>query len=301
MTPAMTSAPATETRSAAVKKPFAIDKRYLAPLLITAILLAAQVNFGVLEDYRKTLLAIGVSIVMEIILGYIFNRKIPHLASAYVSGISCGILVRSPEWWPYALAAMLSVTSKYVIRVQGRHLWNPSNFAIACLLLLAPQTVASLSIQWGNYIWPMLIVWTLGAIIVSQFGRLHICAMYVACFVAFAFLRSLGNGHPFFAEVSPITGPMYQLFIFFMITDPKTTTHSRWAQMLVAFLIAATESALRYWAPAPIAVHAPYYALTIMGPTSNFIEIWMNSRAKKATLETALLRSTTEELSPKTA
>jgi hypothetical protein len=79
---------------------------------------------------------------------------------------------------------------------------------------------------------------------------------------------------------------MYQLFIFFMITDPKTTTHSRWAQMLVAFLIAATESALRYWAPAHIAVHAPYYALTIMGPTSNFIEIWMNSRAKKATLET---------------
>ena len=276
------------SEATARRRKLAIDSRYVAPLLITSILIVAQLKFGILEALPKTLLAIGVSVVMEIILGLIFTKKIPHLTSAYISGISCGILVRSPEWWPYALAAMLSITSKYVIRLHGRHLWNPSNFAIACLLLLAPNTVASLSIQWGNYLYPMLVIWTLGAIIVYRLGRLHICATYVASFFFFALMRSLGSGHNYWAEASPITGPMYQLFIFFMITDPKTTTHTKWAQMVVAFLIAAMESTLRYFAPAHIAAHAPYYALTLMGPSSNLIEIFLNSQKKKTRAQSGL-------------
>src|SRR5918994_1853851 len=98
----------------------------------------------------------------EIVLGRIFYGKIPHLASAYISGISVGILVRSPFFWPYALCSLISITSKYVIRVKGRHIWNPSNFGIAAMLFLAPQTVASLSIQFGNSVWPMLVIWVLG-------------------------------------------------------------------------------------------------------------------------------------------
>ena len=66
----------------------------------------------------------------------------------------------------------------------------------------------------------------------------------------------------FLAEVAPITGPMYQLFIFFMITDPKTTVKPRWAQCLVAVLVAVVEMILRLAEN----VHAPYYALTIVGP-----------------------------------
>ncbi len=77
-----------------------------------------------------------------------------------------GILLRSPEYWPYALCSALAITSKYVLRWKGRHLWNPSNFAISAMLLLAPEYVATLSIQWGNAVWPMLIVWVLGALIV---------------------------------------------------------------------------------------------------------------------------------------
>lgn len=288
MTPAMPATdarPAADARSAVpasagratdvAKPPRYFDSRFVAPILITAILLAAQLSYGVLEAYPKTLLAIGVSIATELVLGLLIHKKVPHLASAYVSGISCGILIRSPEWWPYALAAAISITSKYVIRINGRHLWNPSNLAIAALLFLAPDTVASLGIQWGNSLAPMLIVWTLGSIIIWRLKRFHICATYIASFVMYAYLRTLFTHHNFWAEVAPITGPMYQLFIFFMITDPKTTTQTRWGQMTVAFLVATVESAIRLWAPAHLAVHAPYYALFLMGPSANLIEITM--------------------------
>jgi Na+-translocating ferredoxin:NAD+ oxidoreductase RnfD subunit len=173
---------------------------------------------------------------------------------------------------------MISITSKYVLRLKGRHIWNPSNFGICVMLFLAYETVASLSIQWGNYLLPMLVIWALGSLIIWRLRRFHITATYVASFIAFAFLRALITGHPWQAEVAPITGPMYQLFIFFMITDPKTTVRSKPAQCAVAFSVALVEMVLRLFE----VVHAPYYSLFMVGPTANLIEIWLTSRGRSA-------------------
>jgi Na+-translocating ferredoxin:NAD+ oxidoreductase RnfD subunit len=266
-------------------KLFGIDHRFVAPVLITLILLAGQLSFGVLESYPKTALAIVTAILVELILGRIFGGKWPHLASAYISGISVGILVRSPAIWPYALCSAISITSKYVLRVRDRHIWNPSNFGICALLFLAPFSVTSLSIQWGNNVWPMLVIWMLGSIIIYRLRRFHITLTYVVSFVVFSLLRSYLTGHPWQAEVAPITGPMYQLFIFFMITDPKTTVRSsRLAQVGVAFCVALVEMILRLFEQ----VHAPYYALFIVGPIANLIEIFLTSRRSRANPSTAV-------------
>jgi len=266
------------SRAAASKKGL-IDSRYVAPIFITCILLVGQVTFGILESYPRTLLAIGTSIAAELVLGRLFLNKWPHPASAYISGISVGILLRSPAYWPYALCSLISITSKYVLRIKDRHIWNPSNFGVSAMLFLAPATVASLSIQWGNYLLPMVVIWVLGFLIVWRVRRLHITATYVVSFFVFAFLRSWILHEPWQSEVSPITGPMYQLFIFFMITDPKTTVRSKRGQCLVAFLIAVVETVLRFFQ----SVYAPFYALFLVGPIANSIEIWMDSRRNLTT------------------
>jgi Na+-translocating ferredoxin:NAD+ oxidoreductase RnfD subunit len=266
-----------------VARRFTYDSRFTPPILITFILLAGQLTFGFLESYGKTALAIATAMLIELVLGRLFTGKWPHLASAYITGISVGILVRSPEIWPYALCSAISITSKYVIRVKGRHIWNPSNLGICVMLFLASYTVASLSVQWGNYLWPMLIIWTLGSVIIWRLKRFHICATYVISFLIFSLVRSGVTGHPWQAEVAPITGPMYQLFVFFMITDPKTTVHSKWGQCVVAFCIALAEMILRLCE----SVHAPYYALFLVGPAANLIEIWWNSRRGAASSESA--------------
>jgi Na+-transporting NADH:ubiquinone oxidoreductase subunit NqrB len=265
----------------AFKKFFSFENRYLAPVLVTVILLIGQLTFGFLESWWKTSLAIAAAIGLEFVLGRIFWGKWPHPASAYISGISVGMLVRSPAIWPYALCSLISITSKYVLRVKDRHIWNPSNFGICAMLFLAPFSVASLSIQWGNELWPMAIVWALGSIIIYRLKRFHICATYVISFIALAYVRSLFTGHPFLAEVAPITGPMYQLFVFFMITDPKTTVQSKWGQCVVAFCVALAEMVLRL----NQIVHAPYYALFLVGPAANLIEIWWSSRGAVAEAE----------------
>src|SRR6202049_245064 len=178
------------------KSLISLDNRYLAPAFITCILLGGHLSFGILDSYPTTLLAIVVSILLELVLGRIFYRKWLHPASAYITGISVGILIRSPAFWPYALCSAISITSKYVLRVKGRHLWNPSNFGISVMLFLAGDTVASLSVQFGNSIGPMIVIWILGSIIISRLRRLHICATYVASFLFFSVVRTWFTGHP---------------------------------------------------------------------------------------------------------
>ncbi len=260
-----------------------LENRFVPPVFITLILLVGHLSFGILESYPKTLLAIAVSITAELILSRIFFGKWPHLASAYITGISVGILVRSPAYWPFALCALISITSKYVLRVRDRHIWNPSNFGVSAILFLAGDVAASLSIQWGNFLAPMLVIWALGAAIIWRLRRFHITGTYVVSFLVFALLRAWMIGAPWKSEISPITGPEYQLFIFFMITDPKTTVRSKTGQCIVAFSVALVEMLLRL----DQVIYAPFYALFLVGPAALLIEMWLKSRREKAVTVTA--------------
>lgn len=251
------------------RRTFRFDHRYLAPLLITFVLVVGQLTFGFLESWSRTFLAIATAIVTELVAVRALYGWWPHLASAYVSGISAGILVRSPAMWPYALCAAISILSKYVLRFRGHHIWNPTNFGVVMMLLLAPDVVAGLSIQWGNNLLPMVFVWLFGSVILYTVGRLHITVTYVVTFLCLAVARAWYTGHPVLSEIAPITGPMYQLFIFFMITDPKTTVDSRRAASLVVVIVALVEAALRLMQ----FVYAPFYALFIVGPIAKAIEL----------------------------
>lgn len=272
------------------------DPRFQAPLLITVILALGDAVFGMLEshpvplwvlrasggairEYSPTFFAITATIATELILGRFFWGKWPHLASAYISGISAGILIKSSSLWPFVLCALISITSKYVLRIGERHLWNPTNFGVTMMLLLAPAHVASLTVQAGNNGLAVLIIWILGCMIMKRLGRFHIPAAFIAAFIPLAFLRSLVTGHPWQTEMAPLTSPMFQLYIFFMITDPKTTTHGWRRQVIVAVLVAVAETVFRL---AFRDIHSLYHALFVVGPLTNLFEIYYLDRRPQA-------------------
>jgi Na+-translocating ferredoxin:NAD+ oxidoreductase RnfD subunit len=255
-----------------------LQRSWIPPLLITLILVGAHWSAGVLGGYDTIALAIGAGIVTDLVVGRLLLRKKRALSSAYVSGISIGILVRSPLLWPYAAGAAISILSKYVLTFRGRHIWNPSNFGICVLLFLAPFAAAPLSVQWGNDVWPMLVIWAIGIVAVTRVGRGHLTITYLVAFTAFAWLRSQITGNTFQAELAPLTGPMYQLFALFMITDPKTTMASRGGSIIVVVLVAAVEMLLRL---AEI-IYAPFYALFLVGPTAVVFEMMRTGRSREA-------------------
>lgn len=255
-----------------------IDPRFVPPMFITLILIVAHTTFGILEGLERTAIAIVSAIAAELALGRMTWGRWPHPASAYISGISVGILVRSPFVWPYVFASVISILTKYVLRLDNRHLWNPSNFGVSALLFLAPDTVTLLSIQWGNNIWPMAVIWMLGFVIVWRVGKLHVSAAYVVAFVVFAFVRSGLTGVPWQAALAPITGPMYQLFIFFMVTDPKVAVRSKSGQVVVAVVVAFIEMLFRL----NEVIYAPFYALFLVGPAALLIERAIDRRQAPA-------------------
>lgn len=251
-----------------------MPKSLIGPLLITTLLIGAHLSFGILDGYQKLLLAVITSIVMENLLHKYTKGSLKGISSAYVSGISAGILIRSAYYWPFALTAMISIASKYVLRYKGRHLWNPTNFGVSIMMLIAADSAAVLSIQWGNQMWAMIVIWLVGIFTLMKVGRFNITGTYLAAFVFFAWVRTFFTGDAFLTEVAPLTGPMYQLFALFMMTDPKTTVKNPRAQTVVVVIIAFVEMVLRL----AEVVYAPFYALFIVGPIALIIEDWWNNR-----------------------
>src|SRR5689334_11448875 len=259
-----------------------LDPRYLVSFLITLILVLGEARYGILGGYDRLITALGVCTATELVLSRLVRGRFANVASAYITGISLALLIkpRADLLWPFALGGFLSIASKYVLQYRGRHLWNPSNFAISLLLLAAPASVSILSHQWGNDLATNAVIWCFGLLIVSRVRLLHVTLTYVACFIALAAIRSLVVGGPLLAEIAPLTGPMYQLFIFFMITDPKTTVSTVRGRIGVAAAVALVEAGIRVAGDYHVAALAPLYpappilALAMVGPLAKAIDIY---------------------------
>jgi len=257
-----------------------LDPRYLVSFLITLVLVLGQARYGILGGYDRLVIALGVCMATELALSRLLRGRFANVQSAYITGISLALLIkpRADLLWPFALGGFVAIASKYVLQYRGRHLWNPSNFAISLLLLAAPGSIAILSHQWGNDVAVNAVIWGFGLLIVTRVGMLHVTLTYVACFLALAVVRHAIVGGPLLGEIAPITGPMYQLFIFFMITDPKTTVSTARGRVLVAAAVAVVEAAIRLAGDHHVAALAPLYpappilALAIVGPVAKALD-----------------------------
>jgi enediyne biosynthesis protein E5 len=288
------AAPATTPRARLWQRTNRIDPRYLIAGLITLVLLVAQLRYHMFGGYTRLVLALGVCMVTEALFSWFDRGRVVNLQSAYISGISLTLLTKPQggALWPFVIGGFLAISSKYVLRYRDQHLWNPTNFAISALLLVAPSKVAVLSHQFGNDLVTNLVIWTFGLLIAKRVGVLHITLTYVASFLVLNGMRALALGQPLFPELAPITGPMYQLFVFFMITDPRTVVKGRRRQMGVAALIALAETIFRLMAdrgvPMPIAFSADpaLLALAIVGPLAKWIDLRRASAPAPATAGT---------------
>ena len=258
-----------------------VDPRYLIAFLITLVLVVAQLRYHMLGSYDRLVLALGVCLATEALLSWFERGKVVNLLSAYISGISLTLLLKPQggSLWPFVLGGFIAISSKYVLRYRDNHLWNPTNFAVSALLLAAPNHVSVLSHQFGNDITTNLVIWIFGLIIAARVGVIHITLTYVASFLLLNSARALVLGMPVLPEIAPITGPMYQLFIFFMITDPRTVVKGRQQQIVVAVVIAVMETMIRFasdkgW-PLPTGFNAApaFFALATVGPVAKWLDL----------------------------
>ncbi|MCB9914287.1 MAG: hypothetical protein H6828_03935 [Planctomycetes bacterium] len=263
----------------------------LITMFITLILVVGEARYGALGGFHKLVITLGTCVLTELALGFFVRGVMPPLQSAYITGMSLSLLLRPVDGqdWLYAAAAMLSIGSKYALRYRGKHLWNPSNFGLAAMVLLDSRQVGLLSHEMGNDLRVNAIIWLVGLMVASRARVLHVTLTYATSFTAFAALRAaILPATSFATEVAPLTGPMYQLLCFFMLTDPPTTPGTAKKRIVSTVIIAALECVFRlanewHWPGATLVAPAPaIIALFLVGPITFGLDLRARGRATAA-------------------
>jgi ASPIC and UnbV/FG-GAP-like repeat len=225
------------------------DPRLHLAGVIISLQVLGQVAFDFNLSIAQILVALLTSALLEVAIAFRRQRVLMWPASALLTGNGVAFILRVPGtehgdwwsmngWWIFAGTSAVALLSKYLITFRGRHVFNPSNFGLVpCFLLLGPERADPLAFWWG----PMTLALAFALVLIVSgglaiLGRLHLTEIAVGFWLAFA--AGIGvlaaSGHTMTAawHVGPIEGfefwrvlvtsPEILVFLFFMITDPRT-------------------------------------------------------------------------------
>jgi len=192
--------------------------------------------------------AIGTACVLDFVLAAAVLRLVAVPLSAYITGLSIAILLESNDWRIYVVAAVWGILSKYLLRDDKRHFFNPSNFAIVMALLL---THGSASIapgsQWGADYRIAVVIIGLGLLMMRRVRRLDLALAWLGGYAAMGLLRmALGQGGLVFV-LGPMTGAEFALFTFSMMPDPRASPPTPRGRIVWGLSIAVVDGVLRYF------------------------------------------------------
>ena len=225
------------------------DPRLHLAAVIISLQILGQVAFDFRLSIAQIVIAVGTCAVLEVAIVLRRQQALVWPASALLTGNGVAFILRVPGtehgdwwstngWWIFAGASAISLLSKYLIRFRGAHVFNPSNFGLVlCFLVLGPDRADPLDFWWG----PMsaalalaLAIIVVGALVILS--RLRLLAMALAFWLVFVTAVAVvaGAGHAMTARwhLGPVEGvhfwtilafsPEILVFLFFMLTDPKT-------------------------------------------------------------------------------
>lgn len=185
--------------------------------------------------------------------------------SALITSLSLCLLLRTTAPWVAVLAAAAAVGSKALIRVRGKHVFNPANFGLVLAVLGTGQAWISPG-QWGNAALVALFFAGVGTTVTRRSERADIPFAFLGFTAALLFARSAWLGEPLTIPVHRLQSGALLLFAFFMISDPKTTPDARGARIAYAGLVAVLAFAISYVWYVPSGIVWALFALSPLVP-----------------------------------
>jgi Na+-transporting NADH:ubiquinone oxidoreductase subunit NqrB len=189
--------------------------------------------------------------------------KIPSndFRSPLITSLSLCLLFKTNLIWLYPLAGMAAMASKFLLRFNNKHLFNPANFAIVIGLLLLPHNVWVSPGQWGSIVWLVFGLICLAILVLSKAGRADMSVFFLGFWALLLFGRALWLGDPLAIPTHNIQSGALLIFAFFMISDPMTTPDHRLGRMVFALITAILAFTMQYGFQIREAV---FYALFIV-------------------------------------
>lgn len=259
------------TRAYPVMLPSMRDARLHVASVIVTIHVLGQVTLGFHVSVPQILAAILTCAILEVAITFSRRRAFVWPASAMLTGSGVALILRVPDtppddhwtthaWYVFAGVAALSLLTKYVIRYRGSHVFNPSNIGlVVAFLVLGSERVEPLDFWWGpldaGMIAAYAVILTGGILITRRLDLLAAAATFWVALAAGVGLLAV-SGQCMIARwaFSPVCGfdywrvimtsPEVLIFLFFMITDPKTMPTGRVGRVVFALLVAITSTLL---------------------------------------------------------
>ena len=184
--------------------------------------------------FEVTLLRAALIVATAVVTQRFFTKDV---RSAIISGLSIALLLRSNHLAVLLVAAVIAVVSKFVIRIKGKHVFNPTNIAIVALIALTNDAWVSPG-QWGSAAYFGFLIICLGGLVVNRAERSDVTYAFIVFWSAIVIGRSAWLGEPMAIPLHRLENGALLLFTFFMISDPRTTPDARAGRILFAALVA---------------------------------------------------------------
>lgn len=208
--------------------------------------------------------------------------------SAVITSLSLTLLLRTDTLTIAALAAMIAIGSKFLLRINGKHIFNPANFALVTLTFLSPHAWLS-SGQWGNATLLAFAFASLGFLVLTRARRAGTTISFLLGLAALLVGRALWLGDPLAIPLHQLQSGALLLFAFFMISDPKTTPDHPIGRVLYGLLVALVGFTIQFALHEP---HGPIKALILTSPAVPLIDrilcgtryTWFPATARRQTI-----------------
>ena len=182
--------------------------------------------------------------------------------SALITSLSLTLLLRTEFVALAVAAAAIAIGSKFVIRIKGKHIFNPANVALVSLMLLSEQAWVS-SGQWGSATIGAFGLACLGFLVLTRAKRAETTVAVLGIYGALLFGRALWLGDPMSIPVHQVQNGALLIFAFFMISDPKTTPNSATGRVVFAAIVATIAFTIQFIYYQP---NGPILALIVSAP-----------------------------------
>ncbi|MBV8839697.1 MAG: RnfABCDGE type electron transport complex subunit D [Alphaproteobacteria bacterium] len=222
--------------------PFLRDARHyqIAALSTLLVFNFGWIDFGArLENSALALLA---ALVTQFVCAY-FTKTPLDLRSPLITGLSLSLLLRADEPWIHAAAGVIAIASKFLLRLDGKHIFNPAGFAIVVLLFAAASHVWISPGAWGSTVWLVALLCFFAILVLGAARRADIAVFFFGTHAALLLARAIWLGDPFAIPLHQLQSGSLLIFTFFMISDPRTSPDSR----LGRFIFAASVAALAHY------------------------------------------------------
>jgi Na+-transporting NADH:ubiquinone oxidoreductase subunit NqrB len=156
--------------------------------------------------------------------------------SPLITALSLSILLRTSAPLLMALAATFAMATKFLVRVDGKHVFNPSNIAIVALLATGEAWISPA--QWGSQAWGVFLMACVAGLVLSRARRADIALAFLGSYAALLLARALYLGDPWAIPLKQLQSGALLLFAFFMISDPKATPDRRVTRIVFAVAVA---------------------------------------------------------------